>query len=728
MNKTIFISNRLPVTIKRDPDGLKFSESIGGLATGLKSVHEEGKSLWAGWCGLPNEDLKKKDITEISKKLFSEYQSAPVFLTQDDIDEYYYGFCNNTVWPLFHYFTEQIQYDPLYWEAYCRVNKKFFDQIKDLIEDGDRIWVHDYQLFLLPKMIREAFPKTSIGFFLHIPFPSYELFRLLPWRKELLEGILGSDLIGFHTYDYVRHFFSSVRRLLGYEHNLGYMEVGERLVRADVFPMGIDYKRYHEAQKKQYIQEETISILEKVRGTQLVLSVDRLDYTKGIPGRIKAFSEFLRNNPEYREKVTMILIVAPSRIEVESYSELLKEIQELVSDTNGEHGTIGWMPVWFFYRSFSFENLTALYAAADVMLVTPLRDGMNLVAKEYVAARVDKRGMLVLSETAGAARELGEAVIVNANNIREVAEGIRSALQMNVVEKISRNTILHKRLSQYDVEFWANDFLNKLLEVKEKQHYNLLQKLTPEKMKKMISEMNKAEHRLLMLDYDGTLTGFKDKPEDAKPDKELLSLIDKLSSEKRNELVIISGRDHQTMESWFGGLSLNLIAGHGMWHKELNGKWQQSETLSNDWKNTIRPILDVHTARTPGSFVEEKDYSLAWHYRRCEPELAAVRVSELKDVLGDLTSNLNIGLLSGNRVIEIKDTTVNKGRAASMWLNKKNWDFIFSVGDDWTDEDMFMILPKTAWSVKVGGGISAATYRIESFKDIRKLLKRMADS
>jgi trehalose 6-phosphate synthase/phosphatase len=724
MSKTIFISNRLPVTIRREVDGLKFSESIGGLATGLKSVHEDGNSLWAGWCGLPNEDLKKKDISEIKEKL-SEYKSIPVFLTQNDIDAYYYGFCNNTIWPLFHYFTDQIQYDPLYWEAYQHVNKKFFNQIKDMIDDGDRIWVHDYQLFLLPKMIREAFPNTSIGFFLHIPFPSYELFRLLPWRKELLEGIMGSDLIGFHTYDYVRHFFSSVRRLLGYEHNLGYMEVGERLVRADVFPMGIDYKRYNEAHGKLYIQQETTSILEKVRGTQLVLSVDRLDYTKGIPERIKAFSEFLRKNPEYREKVTMILIVAPSRTQVDSYSELLREIQEMVGDTNGEHGTIGWVPVWFFYRALSFENLTALYAAADVMLVTPLRDGMNLVAKEYVAARADKRGMLVLSETAGAARELVESVIVNVHNIQEVADGIKTALQMNVVEKISRNTILHKRLSQYNVEFWARDFLNKLNEVEEKQRYNLLKKLTPAKMNEMIGHMKKAGQRLFMLDYDGTLTGFKDKPEDARPDKELLNLLKKLSADKNNHLVIISGRDHNNMEDWFGDLSLNLIAGHGMWQKELNGEWTQSETLSSDWKNTIRPILDVHTARTPGSFVEEKDYSLVWHYRRCEPELAAVRVSELKDVLGDLTGNLNIGFLSGNMVIEIKDTTVNKGRATSVWLNKGEWDFILAVGDDWTDEDMFMILPETAWSIKVGSGISAASYRVESHHEVRKLLKKM---
>jgi trehalose 6-phosphate synthase/phosphatase len=725
--KTIFVSNRLPVTIRHGEDGLEFSPSIGGLATGLKSVHDEGDSLWLGWCGLSEEQLTPQNRVELEQRLTEDFHSTPVFLSEDDLENYYYGFCNRTIWPLFHYFVNHAEYDHDQWRCYREVNHKFFDKLAELINPGDTVWIHDYQLFLLPQMIREKFPDTSIGFFLHIPFPSYELFRLMPWREEILRGVLGSDLIGFHTYDYVRHFLSSCRRLLGYEHNLGYINVGNRMVKADVFPMGIDYDRYHNAHEQQAIQEETAEILKKVRGTQLVLSVDRLDYTKGIPERIKAFSEFLRQNPQYREKVTLILIVAPSRTEVESYSDLLKEVQELVSDTNGEHGTIGWIPVWFFYRSFGFDSLTALYAAADLLLVTPLRDGMNLVAKEYVAARVDKKGMLVLSETAGAASELGEAVIVNANNVREVADGIREALEMTAVEKISRNKIMHQRLEHYNVEFWARDFLRKLADVKQKQSTNSLEKLLPESADELVDAMNAAEHRLLLLDYDGTLTGFVDKPENAKPDTQIKSILRKLTDDERNHVIIISGRDRHSLEAWFKDLPVNLVAAHGMWTRDQGGDWEQTETLSNDWKETIRPILDVHTARTPGSFVEEKDYSLAWHYRRCEPELAAVRVSELKDALGDLTSNLNIGLLNGNKVIEIKDTTVNKGRAAGMWLQRNHWDFIFAAGDDWTDEDMFAILPETAFSIKVGVGMSQARYRVESVEDIRAILGRFTN-
>ncbi len=727
MSKTIFVSNRLPVTISRSGGRLEYAPSIGGLATGLKSVHEEGESLWVGWCGLPEETLTEREKEKIDRELRDKYHNIPVFLSQEDIDDYYYGFCNRTIWPMFHYFTDEIVYLHPLWQAYRKVNREFFERLGDIIEDGDTIWVHDYQLMLLPQMIREKFPDTSIGFFLHIPFPSYELFRLLPWREEILHGLLGADLIGFHTYDYVRHFLSSVRRILGFEHNLGYLHVGNRMVKADVFPMGIDYDRYHAAHGKRSVQKEKQEVLKKAQGSKLVLSVDRLDYTKGIPARIRAFSELLRSNPQYREKVTMILIVAPSRTEVETYSELLREIEELVGNTNGEHGTIGWMPVWFFYRSFGFESLVAFYSAADVLLVTPLRDGMNLVAKEYVAARADEGGMLVLSETAGAASELGEAVIVNANNIPEVASGLKTALEMPENEKVSRNKVMHKRLRHYNVEFWAGDFLKKLNEVKEKQDYSSLIKVNRRTLEKIVRAKQAAGKRLFLLDYDGTMTGFRGKPEEAKPDRTVTGLLEKFIADDKNTLVIISGRDRDTLQEWFGSLPINLIAGHGMWIRETKGEWKRLELLSNEWKETIRPILEMHTARTPGSFIEEKSYSLAWHYRRCEPELAAVRVNELKDALEDMTSNLNIGLLLGNKVIEIKDTTVNKSRAASIWLNAEEWDFIFAAGDDWTDEDMFNVLPEDAWSVKVGSGISEARFRVDSPDDIRTILKALAE-
>ncbi len=726
MSKTIFVSNRLPTTIRQADSGLQFTPSIGGLATGLGSVHQAGTSLWLGWCGLTSENVSEKERRELCRRLPREYASIPVFLSETEMEHYYYGFCNRTVWPLFHYFNNYAEYLHPDWECYRTVNRKFFDSIVEILGDQDTVWVHDYQLMLLPAMIREKFPRTKIGFFLHIPFPSFEIFRLLPWRSQLLQGLLGSDLIGFHTYDYVRHFLSSVRRLLGYEHNLGYINLRRRLVKADVFPMGIDYKRYQAAHRQPEVKAEMAQIAEKTVGLRLVLSVDRLDYTKGIPERIKAFSQFLRENPQYREKTTMVLIVAPSRTEVSAYHELLKEVQELVGDTNGEHGTIGWTPIWFFYRSFDFEHLTALYALADVLLVTPLRDGMNLVAKEYVATRTNYKGMLVISETAGAASELGEAVIVNANNIEEVAAGIKTALEMDDQEKIARNQAMHRRLAHYNVEFWAQDFLRKLATVEEQQRISASKKVDAKVEAKLLEAAEKPGDRLFLLDYDGTVMGFSNQPQNGRPTDELRELLHRLSEDRRNQVLVVSGRDRADLEKWFGDLRLNLVAAHGLWIRESDSDWERPEIVSDQWKETIRPLLELHTARTPGAVVEDKDHSMAWHYQRCEPELAAVRVRELKDALEDLTGNLNLGLVSGNQMLEIKDTTMNKGRAAARWLVGREWNFIFAVGDDWTEDELFSLLPDEAFSVKVGIGMSHAHYRVESVEDVRRLLHKLA--
>ncbi len=725
MSRIVFVSNRLPITIDKTSDGLEFKPSIGGLATGLSSVHSADSSLWIGWCGRSRQELSTAEVREISRRLPEDFASHPVYLTERELNQYYYGFCNRTLWPLFHYFNNHAHYDHQQWQSYQQVNRKFFKTVAEVINEEDTIWIHDYQLMLLPAMIRERFPKAKIGFFLHIPFPSYELFRLLPWRSEILQGLLGADLIGFHAYDYVRHFISSVRRLLGYDHNLGYIDMRNRLVKADVFPMGIDYQRYQNAHLLKEVREETNEIIDKVKGTQLVLSVDRLDYTKGIPTRLKSFDQFLEKYPAYKEKVTMIMIVAPSRTELSDYHELLCEIEELVGHINGKHGSIGWVPVWFFYRSFGFNHLTALYSVADIMLVTPLRDGMNLVAKEYVAARVDYKGMLVISETAGAASELGEAVSVNANNIREVADGIKTALEMPAVEKIERNKAMHDRLARYNVEFWANDFLRRLNNVEEVQRINSSQQLDEETDKKLLTDAEKAEKRLFLLDYDTSLTGFSDPKNGGRPNKELYELLRRLAEDRHNEVLIVSGSNKSAMQDWFGDLNIHLAAAHGLWIRRIGGEWETTEIPTEEWKETLRPLLEMHTARTPGSYIEEKDHSLAWHYRRCDPELAAVRVSELKDAFEDLTGNLNIGLINGNRQIEIKDSSINKGRIASILLNEKKWEFIFAVGDDWSDEELFVILPSSAYSIKIGIGMSHANYRVESTQELRNLLHRL---
>ncbi|WP_319559665.1 bifunctional alpha,alpha-trehalose-phosphate synthase (UDP-forming)/trehalose-phosphatase [Marispirochaeta sp.] len=730
MAKIIYVSNRLPVTINRKPETGEFSfeRSIGGLATGLSSVHNEGGSLWVGWSGLHEEEVSGADAEELKRSLIREESCVPFQISRKDFEDFYLGFCNEAVWPLFHYFPNRAHYHTDQWETYTRVNKRFFEELKPYIEPGDTVWVHDYQLMLLPQMIREEFPDALVGFFLHIPFPSYEIMRLMPWREEIMEGLMGADLLGFHTYDYVRHFISSARRLLGYEFNLGYLTAGQRLVRADVFPMGIDYEKYNQADTNQEVISARAEVKRELSDRRTILSVDRLDYTKGIPERIKSFALFLDQHPEYHKKVELFLIVAPSRTEVEEYQDLLKEIQELVSAANGQHGSLGWTPIHFFYRPFSFEDLTALYMEADLLLVTALRDGMNLIAKEYLAARKDDTGVLILSETAGAVHELGESLMINPNDMQGIADAIHSGLNMDAEDQKRRNAIMKRRISRYNVRFWATDFITKLGEVHEYQRVQSARNMIDNVETQMLTEYKNADTAIFFLDYDGTLVGFQDNPEKARPDDELLQIVSALCERKGNRVVVISGREPRDLESFFSGVPVEMAAGHGSWVKMKNEKWEKAELFSTEWKEAIRPILESYSDRTPGSFIEEKEFSLAWHYRRCEPDLAALRVGELKDSLYSVIENMNIGLLDGNKVLEVKDSFVNKGIAASEWLRGEDYGFIFAVGDDYTDEDLFDVVPDKAYSIKVGMALSKAKYHVKGWRSLRTVLKKLADS
>ena len=723
MSRLLIVSNRLPVTMNRREGNLVLEPSAGGLATGLGSVYRTRDSLWIGWPGVSRERIaRQKD--EIKARLAQD-RFHPVWLSQHDIENHYYGFCNKTIWPLFHYLSLYTIYSKNYWEAYKRVNREFCDEVLRVAEDGDVIWIQDYHLMLLPKMIREKMPESSIGFFLHIPFVSSEVFRLLPWRREILEGLLGADLLGFHTYDYVHHFVESVRRVSGYEHSFGDISVGGRTVKVDAFPMGIDYQRFAGADRDPKVQKEIKRIHGKVGDRKVVLSIDRLDYTKGIPERLEVFDMFLDRYPEYRGKVTMVLVAVPSRTGVEHYRMLKRRLDELIGRINGKYGTFDWMPVWYLYRSLPFNMMVALYNVADICLVTPLRDGMNLIAKEFIASKEDGKGVLILSEMAGAAKELGEALIVNPNNKDEIVEAMSLALTISPEEQVERNKAMQTRLARYSVAGWVDDFMDCLAKAKAKQHETGVTRLTEEKREALGTAYHDSDNRLILLDYDGTLVPFKDRPEKASPDADILALLESLSGAEGNEVVIVSGRDTDTLQEWFGGLDIGLVAEHGVWTRDRGGDWAMIETLKDDWKGEMRPLLELYVDRTPGSFVEEKGFSLSWHYRRADARLASVRAKELKEDLIKLTENLGVRVLEGSKVIELKDAGINKGRAVARWLGRKDWKFILAIGDDWTDEDMFDVLPDSAYSIKVGLSASKARFNLDSQEDVRNLLKEL---
>ncbi|MGB5667343.1 MAG: bifunctional alpha,alpha-trehalose-phosphate synthase (UDP-forming)/trehalose-phosphatase [Maribacter sp.] len=735
MGKTIIISNRLPVQLQISNGTINAIPSVGGLATGMKSVHSGGDSLWIGWSGLTDEEIPEKLAPKIDSAL-AEHGSSKVRLTEAEVEGFYFGFSNRTIWPLFHYFLEYSEFELDSWNIYKAVNQKFADAILEKSNEDDTIWIHDYQLMLVPQMVREKRPNIAIGFFLHIPFPSYEIFRTLPWREEVLQGLLGADLIGFHTYDYERHFLSSVRRLLGLEVSFNDIYLDNRIIKVDSFPMGIDYKKFSEAAKEHQkntsdqqsdLQQRLNNHKRSTPDAKLILSIDRLDYSKGIAKRLNAFEYFLNKYPQYKEKVRLIILAVPSRSNVPQYKLLKKEIDELVGRINGDFSTVSWTPIWYFYRSVPFENLIDLYTSSDIAWLTPLRDGMNLVAKEYVATRTDKTGVLILSEMAGSANEMNESLLINPNNFEQIADALVEAINMPIEEQKARNTHLQKRLKRYNVEKWANDFMTSLNAQKDRESLNVSKRLTESRLTTVLEEFSKAKKRILFLDYDGTLSGFHVDPQKASPDKELYQLLDSLNALKNTEVYLVSGRDKETFSKWFLPKKYNMIAEHGVWISEKGKDFRMLENVKNDWMDKIRPVLESFVDRTPGSFIEEKNYSLAWHYRKTDPDFGTLRASELNTVLTSLIANDDLSILNGNKVMEIKSSNVNKGRATLRVLDEDDYDFAFAIGDDWTDEFMFQELPESTVTVKVGRQKTQARYFIDNIKYVRNLLKRFID-
>jgi trehalose 6-phosphate synthase/phosphatase len=727
MQKLIVAANRLPISVSKREGQFHFRQSPGGLAVGLASLPQSLERLWMGWPGISSERLRPDEKQRIREKL-EKQDSVPVFLSQRQIDQYYLGFCNKTIWPLFHYFPVRTVFEQRFWKSYQQVNHVFCDELLKVAKPGDTVWVHDFQLMLLPRLLRDKIPELQIGYFHHIPWPSFELFRLLPWREEILEGLLGADLVGFHSYDYVRHFLSSVSRIAGLEHMLGQVHVRNRISKVDAFPMGIDYDKYAGAINDDEVRKEVDRIYETVGKRQIIFSVDRLDYTKGIVERLEAFDWFLSTNPEYREKVTLIIVAVPSRSGIEDYKQLRGHLEQLVGRVNGEHGTIGYMPVWYLYRFMPFHKLTALYNAADVALITPLRDGMNLIAKEFLATKTDGRGVLILSEMTGAASELGEALIVNANDKAAIVRAIKEALEMPLGEQRERNRVMQERLRRYGIGRWSTDFINALDEIKAKQQGVSVRKLSAQGLQTLKKEYAGAAKRLLLLDYDGTLVGFKGRPKQAGPDQEIIEILQSLGQDERNRLTIISGRDRDTLEKWLGALPVQIIAEHGGWLRKRDQGWHSFQPVSEEWKLTIRPILDLFSDRTPGSMVEEKDFSLVWHYRRAEPALAEVRTHELRDTLVNLTENMDVGVFEGSKILEVRKHGINKGRAAEHLIEQDDWGFLLAVGDDYTDEEMFAVMPEKAYSIKVGASISKARFNVDTVQNVRDLLRQLTGS
>lgn len=731
MKKLFIVSNRLPISVETTDQGYTLRQSSGGLVSAINAYLSGGarsKYSQTIWAGVP-------DCTpEVWQKVApdtGQYEYAPVFVEPKLYEHYYNGFSNSMLWPLFHYFPSFADYSSAHFDAYMQVNHLFAETLSTQLTKDDVVWIHDYHLLPLAGMLRQRFPALTIGFFLHIPFPSYELLRVIPkpWQREILTGMLGADLIGFHTFDYAAHFLSSVEMMLRVEHEDQLITWDNRHVKVEVFPISIDYNLFHNA----YDDPEVSRLREKhieMKGTRkLIFSVDRLDYTKGVSNRLRGYEKFLADHPDYREQVIFALVLVPSRDSISMYSESKKIIDLYISDLNSRLGTIGWQPVIYQYNHLSFAELVSLYTACDVALITPLRDGMNLVSKEFVASRKDKQGVLILSEMAGAARELTESLSINPNDSNEISQMIRVSLEMNPDEQAHRMTLMQQRIKQYDVNAWADDFFRQLNMIKEAQLEFEIKFIDPQTERNILEHYTSASRRLLLLDYDGTLEPFSHYPQRAFPREPLLKLLKKLAQNPDSDVYIISGRDAATLDQWLGHLDIGLIAEHGAKIKPKGGAWKTEITSGADkWNEQIEELMERYVARCPNSFIEKKEFSIAWHYRNSDFAQSGLRARELYNELVHRTFHSSLNILNGNKVIEVRTKGINKGTAIEKVVSENAYDFILSIGDDQTDEDMFKKLAKTphAYTIKVGSEASFAKYNLSSTREVKSLLEDLS--
>jgi len=720
MAQLIIVSNRLPVSVKKEGGKLVVYPSSGGLATGLSGYTKRAGTKWIGWPGLPSDDLSKRDEVEIAK-LLKPYRCYPLFLTKKQIDAYYNGYSNGVLWPLFHELPIKAGNTKRNWEAYHEINNLFAQETLHLSSPGSTIWVHDYQLLLVPGMLRAERPGDHIGFFLHIPFPSAEHFGHHTHARALLGGMLGADLLGFHTSGYTTNFLEACETLEVGTRSANHILLAARAVRATEFPMGIDYEKFAEASRKRTVQSEYKKLQRKYAGLKVIATVDRLDPTKGFIERLTAYQELLGNNPNLRGRVVMVMLAIPSRQDIPEYQKLRRDVETLIDTINDTYGTNRWQPIEYLYQTLNFAELAALYQRADVAFVTPVRDGMNLVAKEYIASQPDRKGMLVLSQTAGAAEELKDAIQVDPRRPKTLVSGLTKALTLPTRELQKRTGKMQRHLQKFTVQNWADTFMDTLQKPRTIKQLST-RTLDAKAQAELGDAYRHAGRRLILLDYDGTLQPFVTDPAKAIPSPRLLKLLRKFGENPKNDLMIISGRSKRDLEERFGALPIALAAEHGAVIRRKNGKhWHKATSTEQSWKEIVVGLFDYYTQLTPGAATEQKEWSVAWHYRGAKPYASQKYLVALRRLLKPVLSRYDLQLLEGNKVLEVRPADINKRRAAQEWLIHDH-DFMLCIGDDTTDEDMFAAMPPHAYSVKVGRGQTTARFRLPNIDAVLRLL------
>ncbi|RIB12039.1 glycosyltransferase family 20 protein [Gigaspora rosea] len=759
VTRLIVVSNRLPVTITKTEKGYNFKMSSGGLVSALSGVKRRMTFTWIGWPGI---NVPEEERSQVMDQL-EEYSCVPVFVDDDLADRHYNGFSNSILWPLFHYHPGEITFSQQDWEAYEIVNGLFAEAVNEIVQDGDLVWVQDYHLMLLPAMLREKMGEgklnVKIGFFLHTPFPSSEIYRILPVRREVLIGVLNSDLIGFHTYDYARHFLSSCTRILGLSTMPNSVYYDGRHVHVGTFPIGIDPEKFSEGLKNPVIQKRIKTLEEKFKGVKLIVGVDRLDYIKGVPLKFHALEVFLSEHPEWVGKVVLVQVAVPSRQDVEEYQNLRAVVNELVGRINGKFGTVEFTPIHFLHKSVTFEELVALYAVSDVCLISSTRDGMNLVSYEYVSSQQDRHGVLILSEFAGAAQSMNGSIIVNPWNTEELANAIHEAVTMPDPLRKSNHQKLYRYVTKYTAANWGTSFVSELLRVSKEFNSHMI---IPRLKINQVVEAAKAstKKRIILLDYDGTLTATHKLAEYANPSSQIVSLLKTLQSKPNTYIYILSGRGRKHLDQWFGSTGIGLSSEHGCFYKHpkcLQGKvdpisnslaegrfikeesdewYRLVEQIDSTWKENVHVLFQHYTDRTPGTFIEEKEINLTWHYRGADLEFGSWQATELQVNLEKQLCHMPLSIILGNKTLEVRPLAVDKATAVraimkDLQLTRDQADFVLCVGDGQTDEPVFALLKEhfpDCFTSTVEKKQTEANYYLEDILEVQNLIEKLASN
>lgn len=722
--KIITVSYRLPLSIKKQKQKIKITQSAGGLATAVLSYSEKS-NVNLTWVGVA--DFDKTTWEENKDKYDKNFDIEPVFLDKQLNRQFYNVFSNSVLWALFHYFPSFVEYTDYGFEAYKAANEIVAEKINSIYEPGDIVWIHDYHFLGLPKLVREYHPDAKIGFFLHIPFPNFEIFRILPnkAKRYILEGILGSNVAGFHTWDNTIHFTECVEKILGIPHKNFLFSQDSHHTKAGSFPISIDFNKFHDAFDKERVVTLRDEIKELYGDKKIIFSVDRLDYTKGITNRLNAFEKFLQKYPEWKEKVVFLLVLVPSREEIKKYGERKRMIELNIGRINGNMGNYKWTPIVYQYQSVDFDKLIALYTSADVALISPVRDGMNLVAKEYVASRKDLRGALILSSMAGAAKELKEAITINPFDAEMIADKLYYSLNMEEEEQARRLERMQRYLQKHDVFRWASRFLEETEDIHKRD--SKAKALHGEERDLLLQKFEASEKRLLLLDFDGTLVNLQARPEMAIPGQDVLETLAHLSADPKNEVWIVSGRNREFLQEHLGHLNTGMIAEHGGYIK--NTEWEPVIAGTPEWKEQVIDIMQDYVATNVESFVEVKEFGVAWHYRNVDEKQGFNASRELLMLLKNHMHNTPTQIIDGNKVIEVKHYMAHKGTTCKNNVLCGEHDFVIAFGDDKTDEDLFELLTgENEYSVKVGKGNTAAKYRLESVEEVLSFLKKLEKS